>query len=66
MVQKVLLIIFGAVWAMVVGISAWRTGAVSPELWTVLPAGIGAILVAFRAGPAPPDPPRKRKPETTK
>lgn len=62
MVQRVLLCLHGTMWALVVGITAWRTGQVPPELWAVLPVGVSAILVAFRADTA--TPPGSKRPET--
>lgn len=48
--QRVLLLIHGVGWLAAVVIVVWRTGMVPPELWAVLPAGITAILVAFKVG----------------
>lgn len=50
MIRDVLLAVHAAAWLIVVVISAWRTGEVSPVLWSALPFGISAVLVAFRAG----------------
>lgn len=48
MVRDVLLVIFAAVWAVVVVITLWRSGTVPAELWAVLGIGVGGILAAFR------------------
>lgn len=48
--QRVLLLIHGIVWGAVTLVVVLRTGAVPPELWAVLPAGITGILVAYRVG----------------
>lgn len=48
MVRDLLLLIFAMVWAVVVIVTAIRTGEVPAELWAVLGIGIGALLAAFR------------------
>lgn len=49
MIREILLGVHAAAWLAVVIITAWRTGTVPPELWAVLPLGVGAIIGAFRA-----------------
>jgi hypothetical protein len=49
MIRELLLGVHAAAWLVVVVITAARTGVVPPELWAVLPFGIGTILAAFRA-----------------
>lgn len=52
MIREILLGVHAAAWLVVVLITAWRTGEVPPELWAVLPLGVGAIIGAFRADTA--------------
>lgn len=61
MIQKVLLAMHATGWLIAVVVVVWRTGQVPPELWAVLPFGISAILIAFRAG----DPLPTRRPKRT-
>lgn len=50
MIRDILLGIHGLAWSVVVIITAVRTGGqVPPELWAVLPFGVGGIMAAFRA-----------------
>jgi hypothetical protein len=48
--QRLLLILFGTVWAVVVMVTVLRYGEVPPVLWAVLPAGISSVRAAFKAG----------------
>lgn len=50
MIREILLGVHALAWLIAVIVVALRTGEVPPALWTVLPVGISAILVAFRAG----------------
>lgn len=49
MIREVLLVVFAAAWLVVIVITALRVGEIPPQLWAVLPFGIGAIMAAFRA-----------------
>lgn len=49
MIREILLGVHATAWLVVVLITAWRTGSVPPELWAVLPLGVGAVIGAFRA-----------------
>lgn len=51
-IQVVLLAVHGAGWLIVMAWTAVQseTHLPPPELWTALPLGISAILVAFRTG----------------
>lgn len=48
MIRDVLLLVVAGVWTVVMVLTAWRTGQIPAELWAILPAGVGAILTAFR------------------
>lgn len=50
MIREILLGVHALAWLIAVIVVALRTGEVPPALWTVLPVGISAVLVAFRAG----------------
>jgi hypothetical protein len=63
MVRNVLLVMHGVGWLIAVLAVASKTGSVPAELWTVLPLGVSAILMAFRAGGDDPDRHRKRSPK---
>ena len=47
-VRDALLAIHALAWGIAVVISAFRTGSVPPEMWGILPFGVGAILAAFK------------------
>jgi hypothetical protein len=50
MIKTALLLAHGGAWLTVMAITAVNNGGRVPsELWTVLPLGISAIIVAFRA-----------------
>ena len=55
-VRDLLLVIYGAVWAVVVIIIALSNhGDVPPAMWAVLSGGIVGILTAFRVNAGPKD-----------
>lgn len=49
-IRELLMGIYGVVWAVVVVLTAWRTGEVGPELWATLGVGEGAIMGIFKYG----------------
>jgi hypothetical protein len=51
-IREVLMGIYAAVWAVVVLLTAWRTGDVQPELWAGLGIGEGALMAIFRGDEA--------------
>ena len=51
-IRSTLMGIYGAVWAVVVVLTAWRTGEVPAQLWAGLGVGEGALMGIFRADAA--------------
>jgi hypothetical protein len=47
-VRELLMLIYGAVWAIVVILTAWRTGDVPAQLWAGLGVGEGALMALYR------------------
>lgn len=47
-IREVLMGIYAVVWAVVVVLTAVRTGDVQPELWAGLGIGEGALMALFR------------------
>ncbi len=51
-IREVLMGIYAVVWAVVVVLTAIRTGDVQPELWAGLGIGEGALMAIFRGDEA--------------
>lgn len=51
--RDALLLLHGVGWLVALIVSAIQTKRVPDTLWPILPAGIGGILVAYRAEPSP-------------